>query len=197
MVINRPITKAINAQLGKLLLNGVSENDSDDDDDDDNSTYEYGFLDKLVQAFGTEGPVYMGGPDCQTEPALLLHGISELEGSTELAPGTGIYQGGIKAAVDGILEGRYQPLEFRFVLGRQVCNPETNPEARTLLDKCSKGEYQPVACARSVALKQCLGLPKPLWHEGMYLCIYLSCFLVCHCRCCPSSHPQASRPSLP
>ena len=27
-----------------------------------------------------------------------------------------------------------------------------------------------VACARPVALKQCLGLPKPLWHEVLELC---------------------------
>ena len=27
-----------------------------------------------------------------------------------------------------------------------------------------------MACARSVALKQCLGLPKPLWHEVLELC---------------------------
>ena len=28
------------------------------------------------------------------------------------------------------------------------------------------GLYQPIACARSLALKQCISLPKPLWHEG-------------------------------
>ncbi|KAJ1482350.1 hypothetical protein T484DRAFT_1804143, partial [Baffinella frigidus] len=27
-----------------------------------------------------------------------------------------------------------------------------------------------VACARPLALKQCLGLPKPLWHEVMERC---------------------------
>jgi hypothetical protein len=158
VVINRPITKAINSQLAKLVLEGPGG--------DEGSKYDYGFIDKFVQAFGQSGAVYMGGPDRQSEPALLLHGISDLEGATEISPGTGIYQGGMEGAVEGILEGKYKPLEFRFFLGRQVCNPDTNPEARTLLDKVTKGEYQPVACARSVALKQCLGLPKPLWHEG-------------------------------
>ena len=30
-----------------------------------------------------------------------------------------------------------------------------------------EGLYRPAACSRGVALKQCLGLPKPLWHEVM------------------------------
>jgi len=32
------------------------------------------------------------------------------------------------------------------------------------------GKFQPVACARSIVLKQCISLPKPLWHEVMELC---------------------------
>ena len=30
-----------------------------------------------------------------------------------------------------------------------------------------RGMWQPAAVARPVALKQCLALPKPLWHEVM------------------------------
>jgi hypothetical protein len=32
------------------------------------------------------------------------------------------------------------------------------------------GKYQPVACARSLVLKHCIGLPTPLWHEALELC---------------------------
>ena len=35
--------------------------------------------------------------------------------------------------------------------------------------KCD-GAWRPGAGARPVALKQCLGLPKPLWHEVLELC---------------------------
>jgi len=32
------------------------------------------------------------------------------------------------------------------------------------------GKYQPIASARCIALKQCIALPKPLWHEVLELC---------------------------
>ena len=40
---------------------------------------------------------------------------------------------------------------------------------RRALSTVERG-WAPVACARPVALKQCLGLPKPLWHEVLELC---------------------------
>lgn len=151
LVINRPITRNINLSLAKLLLQGQSSS----------SDYPFGFEDRFVEAF-SEGAVYMGGPDLQDQPALVVHGIANLEGATELAPGTGIYLGGLEAAVDGVLEGAYQPLDFRFFLGRNVY--ETSA---VLTEKIEQGAYKAAACNRSLALKQCLGLPKPLWHEGM------------------------------
>lgn len=108
----------------------------------------------------------MGGPDYQDEPAMLIHGIPNLSGAQEVAPGTNIYQGGLEAAVLGILNGHYKPLDFRFFLGRQSYDPVENPKRGALVKKVDDGVYQPIACARSLALKQCLGLPKPLWHEG-------------------------------
>ena len=60
----------------------------------------------------------------------------------------------------GVLEGKYDPLEFRFFVG---CHEY---EESTLDVKVHLGKYQPIACARSLALKQCISLPKPLWHEG-------------------------------
>lgn len=176
VVINRPISQNINKQLAKMLLEGqqgesttttttTSSNLSKGNTNNSpSSLYPYEFLDKFVQAF-SEGAVYMGGPDLQSEPALMVHGIEDLDGATELAPGTGIYLGGIPAAVEGVLEGRYQPLDFRFFLGRQVYE---NPS--DVKEKITQGAYKPVACNRSLALKQCLGLPKPLWHEVLELC---------------------------
>ena len=63
-----------------------------------------------------------------------------------------------QAAIDGVLDGTYSPLDFRWFIGRQLD-----------LDS-SSGEWRAVACARPIALKQCLGLPKPLWHEVLEIC---------------------------
>ena len=68
--------------------------------------------------------------------------------------------GGIDAAVKGVLEGEYSPLEFRFFVGCHKYKESALDVAVHL------GKYQPIACARSLALKQCISLPKPLWHEG-------------------------------
>ena len=164
VVINRPVAKNVNKQLASVLLEGSEGNSL-------SGRYPYGFVDKFVQAFGDEAGIYLGGPNRATDPAWFLHGIADLEGAEELAPGTGIYQGGLISAVEGILEGKYQPLDFRFFIGRQVFNPAAAMDDQeaiptTLTEFTESGMYKPVACDRSVALKQCLGLPKPLWHEG-------------------------------
>lgn len=165
VVINRPITQNINKSLAKLLLEGQptasTAATSSISDKQENGKLPFGFIDKFIQAFG-QGAVYMGGPDLQAEPALLVHGIDTLVGAAELSPGTGIYIGGLKAAVQGVLDGKYQPLDFRFFLGRKVF--EDGPSLKAKIDQSA---YKAIACNRSLALKQCLGLPKPLWHEGM------------------------------
>ena len=72
--------------------------------------------------------------------------------------------GGLDAAIEGIMAGKYKPLDFRFFVGsNEYVNGEL--DAKVLAHK-----YQPVACARSVILKQCIQLPKPLWHEVIELC---------------------------
>ena len=83
-----------------------------------------------------------------------------LEGAEEISPGTGIFKGGIEAAMAGILSGKYKPLDFRFFIGH------TNYIGGQLDKAVSLGKYQPVACSRPLVLKQCIQLPKPLWHEG-------------------------------
>jgi glucose-6-phosphate 1-epimerase/putative transcriptional regulator len=113
-----------------------------------------------MMAFQRECAIYVGGPDDQVEPAILIHGIKDLPGAVEISPGTQIYRGGIEAAVEGVINGKYSPLEFRFFVG---CH---SYEESALDVAVHLGKYQPIACARSVALKQCISLPKPLWHEG-------------------------------
>lgn len=60
--------------------------------------------------------------------------------------------------MEAIEKGTHSPLDFRWFVGfrRDIC--------------VDNGSWSPVACARPVALKQCLGLPKPLWHEVLELC---------------------------
>lgn len=63
-----------------------------------------------------------------------------------------------------MLEGRYDPLEFRFFVG-------CHDYRESMLDvEVMLGKLQPIACSRVLALKQCISLPKPLWHEVMELC---------------------------
>lgn len=81
-------------------------------------------------------------------------------------------------AIDGVLSGKYKPLDFRFFIGH------TRYAKGELEDAVSKGKYQPIACSRPLVLKQCIQLPKPLWHEGKKggcFCIILKNeFVCCH-----------------
>jgi len=117
---------------------------------------------RFLIAFESKCYVYIGGPENQGEPAEILHGIPHLEGSREIAPGIGIYKGGIEAAITGVMKGTYKAEEFRFFVGNDLY------EDGELERKVIQGKFQPVACARSLALKQCVSLPKPLWHEGKF-----------------------------
>jgi hypothetical protein len=189
--------------LGKLVLYGAfsgkkgSSGGNGTDRNNDVSIKDF------IKAFGRECGVYVGGPDDQHLPAILIHGISELDGAVEIAPGTGIYQGGLAAAVQGVLSGKFKPLEFRFFVGRHSYTTEMDDNDEVYDDDDDEedisddddeedisddddddelmipstldldvvlGKYQPVACARAIALKQCIQLPKPLWHEVLELC---------------------------
>ena len=152
LVLTRPMALKLTPHLGQLVLNGAYSRSRSTTVD----------LDRFLSAFGNECAVYIGGPDGQDQPAELIHGIKDLPGATLVAPG--IYRGGLQAAVDGVLKGVYQPLDFRFFLGRHDYE-ETMLHVAVVL-----GKLQPVACSRTLALKQCLSLPKPLWHEVLELC---------------------------
>ena len=101
LVINRPIAKAMSRQLAELILNGG--------EDDPNPRYGPAFVDRFMEAFGDEAAVYVGGPEEQNRPGMLIHG-TELDGAEELAPGTRIFTGGFEAAVAAVKEGLHELL---------------------------------------------------------------------------------------
>lgn len=153
VVINRPIARSMSRELAELLLNGAREVRTSGLP----PLYSSEFVDRFMQAFGNEAAVYVGGPDQQDASGLVIHGF-DLPGAAEVSPGTRIFSGGIEAAVDAVLDGTRSPLDFRFFVGRRS-------DVST-----GDGAWRAVACARPIALKQCLGLPKPLWHEVQELC---------------------------
>lgn len=160
LVLNRPMSLKLTDHLARLCLYGTVEADVRQkaaailgDSKPDTK-----FL-KFMMAFRHECAVYIGGPEDQDRPAEILHGIADLPGAVEISAGTGIYRGGIDAAVDGVLKGLYKPLDFRFFIGRHAYE-ESMLDVAVIL-----GKYQPIACSRSLVLKQCISLPKPLWHE--------------------------------
>lgn len=161
VVLNRPMAMKLTENLAQLILFGNPQ--EEEEEEDILNEQEASRLVRFLLAFGSECGVYIGGPDQQDQPALLLHGFAELPGAVEIA--NGLYQGGLEAAMDGVLRGKYRALDFRFFVGRHECE---SPFSMELLVEL--GKYQPVAAARTLALKQCLALPKPLWHEVLELC---------------------------
>ena len=158
LVLNRPMAMKLTENLAQLVLQGAFvANDPKSRKD----------LVKFMLAFGNECAVYVGGSQAQEEPAIMIHGFGNLPGAVEISPGSGIYQGGVPAAAEGVLAGTYKPLDFRFFVGRHEYE-ESTLDVQVLL-----GKYQPIACARSLVLKQCISLPKPLWHEGVYCIVFL------------------------
>ena len=158
LVLNRPMAFKLTKDLGRLVYFGASDPQRTID------SKKVRGLTNFMLAFRDECAVYIGGSDDQSKPATLIHGIRDLPGAVEISPGSNIYRGGLEAAVEGVLAGKYTPLEFRFFVG-------CHDYEESMLDvEVRLGKFQPVACARALALKQCMSLPKPLWHEVMDLC---------------------------
>ena len=125
----------------------------------------------------------VGGPEGQAEPGTLVHGNSEVfeKAATggdcgELSGGSRIYlgsgPGGKVAASEAIRESRVdsqQKAENNAVLGYRLFVGKRRWGPGELEREVAQGCWQCAAVARPVALKQCLGLPKPLWHEVMEL----------------------------
>ncbi|GKY90370.1 hypothetical protein MPSEU_000011000 [Mayamaea pseudoterrestris] len=158
LVLNRPMAFKLTDHLARLCLYGTEESLKGSTTDEVDAK-----LVKFMSAFRQECAVYVGGPDDHHKPAEIVHGIAGLAGAVEISPGTGIYRGGREAAIDGVLKGLYKPLDFRFFMGKHKF-------AKSMLDlSIVLGKYQPIACSRSLVLKQCISLPKPLWHEVLDL----------------------------
>jgi Uncharacterized ACR, COG1678 len=172
LVLNRPMALKLTPSLAQLVLHGDKDGQRSSRTRSNNDSLENSVpLQDFLRAFGSECAVYVGGPDDQDAPAVLLHGVADLPGSREVAPG--LYQGGVRAAVCGVLTGKYRPLEFRFFVGCHKYGAYRADEDKfeeNLRVQVLRGKYQQVACARSLALKQCIQLPKPLWHEVLELC---------------------------
>ena len=172
LVLNRPMAFKLTENLSRLVLNGAFQASTFPGVQQRGQAVVKKDLVKFMLAFGQECAIYVGGTDKQDEPATIIHGIKDLPGAREVSPGTGIYQGGLEAAIDGVLHGKYKPLEFRFFVGCHVYEESTLDVSVVL------GKYQPIACARSLALKQCISLPKPLWHEGKLSLVVFSTFVM-------------------
>jgi hypothetical protein len=197
LVLNRPMALKLTENLARLVLYGAQSiigTRSGTTATRSVSKKTDPRLLRFLEAFGSECAVYIGGPDDQDGPAEILHGIRDLDGSVEVSPHTGIYVGGVDAAIDGVLQGKFKPMDFRFFVGRHhyehrsssrssvgsslwndldeddSINNSNNNEDEAVLPLHAQvllGKYQPIACSRSLVLKQCISLPKPLWFEVM------------------------------
>mmetsp|Transcript_13009 Transcript_13009/g.21313 ORF Transcript_13009/g.21313 Transcript_13009/m.21313 type:complete len:468 (+) Transcript_13009:3-1406(+) len=164
ITINRPMAFKLSKSMARLVLMGAYNQAGENVTRKERDGAETQNLVKFLGAFENQCAVYVGGPDDMDKPALLVHGIADLPGAVEISRGTGIYQGGLEAAIDGVLSGKYKPLDFRFFVGH------TRYAKGQLEDAVTKGKYQPIACSRPLVLKQCIQLPKPLWHEVLEFC---------------------------
>jgi Uncharacterized ACR, COG1678 len=155
LVLNRPMAMKLTENLSRLVLFGVFSQLPEPPV----TVERRRDLLKFNLAFGNECAVYIGGTDNQDDAATMIHGIKDLPGAREISPGTGIYEGGLEAAITGVLQGKYNPLEFRFFVGCHTYDESTLDVAVVL------GKYQPIACARSLAVKQvCPGNRQHMFH---------------------------------
>jgi len=162
LVLNRPMAFKLTENLARLVLYGASE--AMIMQKKGTNVVKTEETVKFLTAFENSCAVYVGGPSEMDNPAIMIHGFANLSGAIEISSGTGVYKGGIPAAIEGVLAGKYSSLDFRFFVGRhQYKDSELDIAVYS-------SKYQPIACARALVLKQCIQLPKPLWHEILELC---------------------------
>jgi len=113
-----------------------------------------------IQDAFPENALYLGGFNAN-QVVHLLHGRKDLEGGTEVVPG--VYLGGEVSAVEAVESGKAEGIEFRFFAGCTIWEPGQ------LQQEIDTGAWASAACSRSLVLKQCLGLPTPLWKEALEL----------------------------
>jgi putative AlgH/UPF0301 family transcriptional regulator len=110
---------------------------------------------ELCRRFADER-LYCGGFDDQAT-VTMLHGRSGLLGADEIVPG--MHLGGAGAAAALVAAGVISPSDCRFMAGGVFWPPDK------LNAEVAAGAWWPTAAARALALKQCIGLPVPLWVE--------------------------------
>ena len=117
---------------------------------------------------GSTAVFHAAARDLEAQPAAAPGGMApapvrSANECREVSRGARVYVGGLAAAVAALNKGEGQPLDYRLFVGRKV-------RAKDALEReVKQGLWQCAVCARPVALKQCLALPKPLWHEVMEL----------------------------
>ena len=117
VALNRPLAARGNRQLAELLLRQTGAAEA--------------LVGPLLAAFGDDLCAYLGGPSGQEEGGLLVrsdgsleapllvvkrallralpiqvHGDGSLEGAVEVSPGTRIFTGGERAAIEAVAAGR-------------------------------------------------------------------------------------------
>ena len=92
VALNRPLAARGNRQLAELLLRQTGAAEA--------------LGGPLVAAFGDDLCAYLGGPSEQESGGLLVHGDGSLEGAVEVSPGTRIFTGGERAAIEAVAAGR-------------------------------------------------------------------------------------------
>lgn len=121
---------------------------------------------RLCSAFSEER-VYFGGKHNQ-ELVMMMHGYSHLRdvhGTYEIRPGVylGYLPESFDAACDTVDEGRKPASDYKFFCGRVSWTLDQ------LKGEIESGAWHCASCSRTVALKQCLSLPVPLWCEILRL----------------------------
>ena len=176
VVINRPAATESTRELSAALAAAL-EPETDDVSTCDAEAFQRAFGPRLAAYVGKPqpkaAPAETGGDgdgasednakrgDRPKQTAMIIHGLPGLEGAHELSPGLGIFKGGSADAARRVADEQCDPYDFRFFIGKHTW------AAGELERDIKDGLYRPAACSRGVALKQCLGLPKPLWHEVM------------------------------
>ena len=101
ITINRPMAFKLSKSMARLVLMGAYQAGEIDSPVSVTRTERDGGetqnLVKFLGAFENQCAVYVGGPNDMDKPAVLVHGIADLDGAVEISRGTGIYQGGLEA----------------------------------------------------------------------------------------------------
>jgi len=104
---------------------------------------------------------YTGGLQSR-ERLVMLHGHPDVPHSAEVGS-TGVFLAELPRALEGALASDHPYGSFKFYVGQMEW------AAGELDQQVEAGAWLPAAASRAVVLKQCIGLPVPLWREILLL----------------------------